>query len=386
MFNIRYIMIVLLTALITTATASSALSTIGLTRTTEVSFTSDSANTAAVRIEDLTDYGFINEVGGVAQFDIARLLSRSGDYSFNKSSNFDIGTIDDTDLFKLTNNTDISVRVFLDELNYAGLELIGPEVLTPGGVGTYRFNLDTSLDEISDLVSIRAKLKITSELGDSTVPEVPATVPDSTVTDSVVEEPVVMMIATFDFAVEVSTGIPLMFTGTNTTLGDSDSVNNVTGSPNGHEEVLLGSEFADDIDMRSGERKFVYTFDGDDYVYKGSAGNDAYIDSGYGQDYIRIRTTNIERQLMLLGPDNDLVHYEFIIGNRNHYIDGGEGYDIIKIDGDIEDFRLTELENNKYKLESVDSNEFTTFPDGNFYIEFENIEFIIYYDGEHSII
>lgn len=167
--NIRSIFIALLLGMILTATTSAALSTLTLSRELEVGLTNDSSASAAVRIENTSNYDFMDEVGGVVSFDLSKLIVEGSSFDLNRRASFTLANPDDTDIFQITNNTDIRLYIGLTNLNVEGISLVGAEYLDPGMASGYHFLIDTDIDHIGEYDAITAKLYITDQIEDAGV-------------------------------------------------------------------------------------------------------------------------------------------------------------------------------------------------------------------------
>jgi hypothetical protein len=159
-----------------------------------------------------------------------------------------------------------------------------------------------------------------------------------------------------------------------------DGDNYIVGDAWEHDEVLTGTSGRDDFDIENGDRKVVNAGDGDDYILKNDSGHDTQINAGEGNDYIHLDEDYIDRIQVDAGEGNDTIYYDQINGNRDHNIDGGTGLDKIVIDGNAGDFQIINNGDNTFSINSVDSNYWSTWADGNFRIDAENIEAIEFTD------
>ncbi|MEA3315827.1 MAG: hypothetical protein U9Q30_08235, partial [Campylobacterota bacterium] len=164
-----------------------------------------------------------------------------------------------------------------------------------------------------------------------------------------------------------------------------DSDNDVDGNSWKHDEVITGTDGRDDIDIKSGERKEVNAGDGDDYILKDDGGHDTEINGEGGDDHIHMNESNVDRVDIDGGTGNDTIHYDTTSGNRDHTVDGGEGLDTIKIDGKSDDFQIVNNNDGSFSIDSISGNQWSTWSNGDFRIDAENIEAVEFNDTTYVL-
>jgi hypothetical protein len=160
--------------------------------------------------------------------------------------------------------------------------------------------------------------------------------------------------------------------------------NNVNGSNRNHDGKLNGTDGRDDISIGSGDRQTINAGAEDDFIETGR-GHDTVINADDGDDFIEIKYTNYDRTIINGGTGDDVISYKSDSIQRDHRIDGGEGNDTVIIPGNSSDFQIVDKGDGSFSINSISSNQWSFWSNGDFRIDIESIENIVFKDTQYHL-